>query len=105
MQHNPVVSRAEWLLARQRLLQQEKSFTQQRDQLSQARRALPWVKIEKDYRFDSPSGQETLSDLFDGRSQLLVYHFMFGPDWEEGCPMCPSHPKKWKPGRCITITR
>jgi len=88
MQQHPVMSRAEWLLARQRLLQQEKAFTQQRDQLSQARRALPWVTIEKDYLFDSPSGQETLSDLFDGRSQLLVYHFMFGPDWEEGCPSC-----------------
>ena len=88
MQQHPVVSRAEWLLARQGLLQQEKAFTQQRDQLSQARRALPWVKIENEYLFNGPAGQETLSDLFDGRSQLLVYHFMFGPDWEEGCPSC-----------------
>ena len=88
MSQHPVVSREEWLLARQQLLQQEKAFTQQRDQLNQARRNLPWVTIEKTYLFDGPSGQETLSDLFDGRSQLLVYHFMFGPDWEEGCPSC-----------------
>jgi predicted dithiol-disulfide oxidoreductase (DUF899 family) len=88
MQQHPVVSREEWLVARQNLLDQEKAFTRQRDQLSQVRRALPWVTIEHNYVFDSPTGQETLSDLFDGRSQLLVYHFMFGPDWDEGCPSC-----------------
>ncbi len=88
MHTHPVVSRDEWLLARQDLLQKEKAFTRQRDQLNRERRALPWVKIAKDYVFDTPQGKETLSDLFAGRSQLLVYHFMFGPDWEEGCPSC-----------------
>lgn len=88
MQTHPVVSRDEWLVARQELLQKEKAFTRQRDQLSRERRELPWVNIQKDYVFDTPEGKETLSDLFDGRSQLLVYHFMFGQDWEEGCPSC-----------------
>ena len=75
MEQHPVVSREEWLVARQRLLQQEKAFTQQRDQLSQARRNLPWVTIEKDYLFDSPNGKETLSDLFDGQSQTFGVSF------------------------------
>ncbi len=88
MQSHPVVSKDDWLMARIKLLQKEKAFTQQRDQLSRERRELPWVKIEKDYVFDTPNGKETLSDLFDGQSQLLVYHFMFGQDWEEGCKSC-----------------
>lgn len=88
MQTHPVVSKDEWLNARKALLQKEKAFTRQRDQLSRERRELPWVKIEKEYVFDTPKGKETLSDLFDSRSQLLVYHFMFGPDWVEGCPSC-----------------
>jgi predicted dithiol-disulfide oxidoreductase (DUF899 family) len=88
MQPHPIVSREEWLAARQRLLSQEKEFTRQRDRLSAERRALPWIKVEKSYVFDGPAGQETLADLFDGRSQLIVYHFMFGPGWEEGCPSC-----------------
>ena len=88
MQTHPVVSRDEWLVARQKLLQKEKAFTRQRDQLSRDRRELPWVKVEKDYVFDTPKGKETLSDLFEGRSQLMVYHFMFGPDWGEGCVSC-----------------
>ncbi|MEC4674311.1 MAG: thioredoxin family protein, partial [Nitrospirota bacterium] len=83
-----IVSRKEWLAARQEFLEKEKAFTLQRDQLSQERRELPWMKIDTSYVFDTPTGQESLSDLFDGRSQLLVYHFMFGPDWEEGCPSC-----------------
>ena len=87
MQHQ-VVSQEEWLAARKRLLSKEKEFTRLRDQLAAERRALPWVKVEKDYVFDGPDGQETLADLFDGRSQLLVYHFMFGPGWEQGCPSC-----------------
>jgi len=85
---HPVVSRDEWLVARKELLQKEKAFTRQRDQLSRERRELPWVKVEKDYVFDTSKGKETLSDLCAGRSQLLVYHFMFGHDWEEGCPSC-----------------
>jgi len=89
MQHT-VVSQTEWLAARKALLTKEKEFTKARDQLSAARRQLPWVKIDKTYVFDGPAGRETLADLFGGRSQLIVYHFMFGPDWEAGCPHC-SH--------------
>jgi predicted dithiol-disulfide oxidoreductase (DUF899 family) len=83
-----IVSQDEWLEARKQLLAQEKEFTRFRDKLSEQRRKLPWVKVEKNYVFEGPQGKETLSDLFDGRSQLVVYHFMFGPDWEEGCPSC-----------------
>jgi predicted dithiol-disulfide oxidoreductase (DUF899 family) len=70
------------------LLKKEKTFTRLRDQLSHERRQLPWVKVDKDYVFDGPQGTETLSELFDGRSQLIVYHFMFGPDWDAGCKHC-----------------
>ena len=83
-----IVSEAEWLVARKDLLTREKEFTRQRDALSAARRELPMVKIEKEYVFDGPEGKETLSDLFQGRSQLIIYHFMFGPGWEEGCKSC-----------------
>jgi predicted dithiol-disulfide oxidoreductase (DUF899 family) len=87
MEH-PIVSRDEWLAARQALLVREKEFTRQRDRLSAARRELPWVAVDKPYRFDGPDGPETVADLFAGRSQLIVYHFMFGPNWEEGCKSC-----------------
>lgn len=83
-----VVSRAEWLAARKQHLLHEKAFTRQRDQLSAERRALPWVKVEQPYLFDGPDGQQTLAELFDGRSQLVIYHFMYGPGWAEGCPGC-----------------
>ena len=83
-----VVSRAEWIVARRDFLTREKEFTRERDALSAARRKLPMVKVEKDYVFDGPNGKEKLDDLFDGRSQLIVYHFMLGPDWEEGCKSC-----------------
>ena len=83
-----IVSEAEWLVARKDLLTREKEFNRQRDALSAARRKLPMVKIDKEYVFDGPKGKETLSDLFDGRSQLIVYHFMLGPGWEEGCKSC-----------------
>src|SRR5206468_8582408 len=83
-----VVSRKEWLVARKKLLAKEKQLTRQRDAIAAERRQLPWVKLEKNYGFDSPSGKKTLADLFDGRSQLIVYHFMFGPEWQEGCPSC-----------------
>jgi predicted dithiol-disulfide oxidoreductase (DUF899 family) len=83
-----VVSNDEWLQARKALLDQEKAMTRQRDELSRKRRELPWIKVEKDYLFDGPEGSVTLSDLFAGRTQLMVYHFMFGPDWAEGCPSC-----------------
>ena len=88
MARHSVVSRKEWLAARKALLTKEKKFTRLRDQLSKERRQLPWVKVDKDYVFDGPQGKETLSKLFDGRSQLIVYHFMFGPDWDAGCKHC-----------------
>lgn len=83
-----IVSEAEWLVARKDLLAREKEFTRQREALSAARRNLPRVKVEKNYIFNGPSGKQTLADLFDGRSQLVVYHFMLGPGWGEGCKSC-----------------
>jgi predicted dithiol-disulfide oxidoreductase (DUF899 family) len=88
MTKHPVVSRAEWITARKRHLEQEKEMTRMRDRLSEERRSLPWVKVEKTYVFDTPDGKKTLSDLFDGRSQLIVHHFMFHPDWKAGCKSC-----------------
>ena len=88
MQDHDVVSGDEWLQSRKELLAKEKEFTRLRDQLSRARRALPWRKVDKEYVFDTADGKQTLGDLFDGRSQLIVYHFMYGPDWDEGCPSC-----------------
>jgi predicted dithiol-disulfide oxidoreductase (DUF899 family) len=86
---NPrVVSETEWLVARKDLLTREKELTRLRDEVSRHRRELPWVKVEKEYVFDGPNGKETLSDLFENRSQLIVYHFMFAPGWEEGCKSC-----------------
>lgn len=83
-----VVRPEEWLAARKELLKKEKELTHLQDELSRQRRELPWVKVEKNYVFDGPNGRTTLADLFQGRSQLIVYHFMFGPDWQEGCPSC-----------------
>jgi predicted dithiol-disulfide oxidoreductase (DUF899 family) len=83
-----VVSQADWLAARKQLLKKEKEFTKLRDELSRERRELPWEKVEKQYAFQGPKGKETLAQLFDGRSQLIVYHFMLGPGWKEGCPSC-----------------
>jgi predicted dithiol-disulfide oxidoreductase (DUF899 family) len=83
-----VVSLEEWTAARKELLAKEKRFTSERDELSRQRRELPWVKVEKSYVFEGPAGKETLADLFNGRSQLIIYHFMFGPGWKEGCPSC-----------------
>jgi predicted dithiol-disulfide oxidoreductase (DUF899 family) len=87
MQHL-IVSRAEWLIARKQHLENEKALTRMRDKLSAERRALPWVRVDKEYAFDAPGGRETLADLFGGRSQLVVNHFMLGPDWEQGCVGC-----------------
>jgi len=87
MQHR-IVSRDEWLSARKELLAKEKEFTRLRDRLSSERRNLPWVKVAKQYVFDGPNGKETLADLFNGRSQLIVKHFMLGPGWTEGCIGC-----------------
>src|SRR2546423_11448724 len=83
-----VVSHKAWIETRRKFLAKEKKFTRLRDQLSRQRRALPWEKVEKQYVFDGPKGPETLSELFDGRSQLIVYHFMFAPEWDEGCRHC-----------------
>jgi predicted dithiol-disulfide oxidoreductase (DUF899 family) len=87
-ENHPVVTHDEWIAARKELLAEEKEFTRARDELSRKRRELPWERVEKEYVFESPDGTETLGDLFDGRSQLIVYHFMFDPDWDEGCKSC-----------------
>lgn len=87
MEH-PVVSKEDWLLARKALLLKEKEESKLRDAVNAARQALPWVRIDEDYVFDAPGGRKRLADLFAGRSQLLIYHFMLGPDWPEGCPRC-----------------
>jgi predicted dithiol-disulfide oxidoreductase (DUF899 family) len=88
MEPHKVVSHDEWLAARKTHLAEEKAFTRARDALSRKRRDLPWEKVEKDYVFEGPNGKETLSGLFGGKSQLIVYHFMLGPGWEAGCPSC-----------------
>ena len=88
MSDHLIVSHDEWLAARRRLLEEEKAFTSRRDALSARRREMPWERIEKDYRFVGPKGELSLADLFDGRAQLVVYHFMLGPDWENGCKSC-----------------
>src|SRR5580700_8473471 len=86
--NHPVVSREQWLTDRKRLLAREKELTHLRDQVARERRALPWARIEKVYTFDTPEGARTLTDLFAGRRQLMVQHFMLGPGWEEGCQSC-----------------
>ena len=86
--HSNVVSRAEWLSARKQLLAAEKLLTRQRDEIDRRRRELPWVKVEKDYRFQGREGETTFTGVFAGRRQLVVYHFMFGPDWEKPCKSC-----------------
>ena len=88
MSENAIVSREEWIGARKELLAKEKQLTHLRDEINAARRKLPWVRVEKEYTFDGPSGLETLAQLFGGRSQLIIYHFMFGPEWSEGCVGC-----------------
>jgi predicted dithiol-disulfide oxidoreductase (DUF899 family) len=88
IEHPRIVSREEWLAARKQLLSKEKEFTKLRDKLNAERRRLPMVRIEKEYAFEGPEGKANLLDLFDGRRQLIVYHFMFDPNWDEGCPAC-----------------
>src|SRR6266536_3470338 len=90
MNNHDVVSREEWAAARAELLAREKEHTHLSDELARQRRELPWVRVEKEYSFDTDDGTRTLAELFDGRSQLLVYHFMFGPSYQVGCPTCSS---------------
>ena len=86
--NHPVVSSERWVAERKNLLAREKELTRLHDQIARERRALPWERVEKDYVFDAPEGRRRLADLFEGRRQLLVQHFMLGPDWEQGCPSC-----------------
>ena len=88
IENHEVVKHEEWLAARTALLAREKEFTRLRDELSRQRRELPWEAVAKTYAFEGPEGEETLADLFEGRSQLVVYHFMFDPSWDAGCPHC-----------------
>src|SRR5215211_9475213 len=90
MTDHKVVGREEWQAARDELLKREKEHTRMADELARQRRELPWLAVEKEYRFDADEGTRTLAELFDGRSQLLIYHFMFGPTYEAGCPTCSS---------------
>jgi predicted dithiol-disulfide oxidoreductase (DUF899 family) len=88
MDRHRIVSHDAWLQARKELLAREKAFTRERDALSEARRALPWERVEKEYVFEGPDGRETLAQLFGAKSQLVIYHFMFDPSWEAGCKSC-----------------
>src|SRR5216110_3997137 len=97
MPSHTIVSREEWREARTAHLAKEKEFTRLRDQLSAERRALPWVKVDKTYVFEGPAGKTTLAELFDGRRQLIVYHFMFGPDDDVGCPVCSFWADNFEP--------
>jgi predicted dithiol-disulfide oxidoreductase (DUF899 family) len=90
MTSHPVGTREEWLAARAELLEREKQLTRMGDELARQRRELPWVPVEKHYRLQTEDGARTLAELFDGRSQLIVYHFMFGPAYQAGCPACSS---------------
>jgi predicted dithiol-disulfide oxidoreductase (DUF899 family) len=90
MTEHRVGTREEWLAAREELLEREKELTRRGDELARQRRELPWVRVDKEYRFETDEGTKTLAELFDGRSQLLVYHFMFGPEYTAGCPVCSS---------------
>src|SRR5829696_2717696 len=90
MTEHKVGTREEWKAARNELLEREKELTRRNDELARERRELPWVRVEKPYAFDTDDGTKTLVELFDGRSQLLVYHFMFGPEYSAGCPVCSS---------------
>jgi predicted dithiol-disulfide oxidoreductase (DUF899 family) len=90
MTEHTVGTRDEWLVARKALLEREKELTRRNDELARQRRELPWVRVDKEYRFETNDGAKTLVELFDGRSQLLVYHFMLGPEYTAGCPVCSS---------------
>ena len=97
MPNHPVVSKEEWTAARKEHLEREKAFDRQRDALAESLRELPWVKVEENYIFSGPDGEENLADLFAGRSQLIVQHFMYGESWDEGCPSCSFWADGWDP--------
>src|SRR5499433_2595013 len=90
MTEHRIATQEEWQAERDEVLKQEKELTHRGDEVTKKRQALPWVAVEKDYRFETEDGTKTLAELFDGRSQLMVYHFMFGPAWDAGCPVCSS---------------
>src|SRR5213596_3869812 len=90
MTNHKIGTREQWQAARETLLAEEKELTRRSDELARKRRELPWVPVEKDYSFETEAGTKSLAELFDGRSQLLIYHFMFGPSYEAGCPVCSS---------------
>ena len=96
MTTHEIGTRQQWLTARLELLEAEKDLTRRSDELARRRRQLPWIRIDKAYGFDTDEGEQTLRDLFVGRSQLLVYHFMFGPTWNAGCPVCTLHAARGK---------
>ena len=100
VENRKVVSQKEWIAARKKLLTKEKKFSKLRDAMNHERRKLPWVKVEKEYVFDAPTGKVTLGDLFCGKSQLLVYHFMFGPGWNDGCAHCSFWADHYDSVRC-----
>ncbi len=97
MPNHPVVSREEWTAARKTHLEKEKALDRQRDALAESLRSLPWVRVEESYVFSGPDGEENLADLFAGRSQLIVQHFMYGESWDEGCPSCSFWADGWDP--------
>jgi predicted dithiol-disulfide oxidoreductase (DUF899 family) len=105
MPDHEVVSRADWYDARRALLVKEKAFTRARDTLTRERQALPWVRVDNTYTFDGPDGPSTLGDLFGTKSQLIVMHFMFGPDWQEGCPSCSFCADSFDPSRIHLAAR
>jgi predicted dithiol-disulfide oxidoreductase (DUF899 family) len=105
MPDHKVVSRTEWENARKALLAREKAFTQARDALTRERQALPWVRVEQTYTFEAPDGPTTLGDLCGTKSQLIVMHFMFGPDWQEGCPSCSFCADGFDPSRVHLAAR
>src|SRR5690242_8610469 len=99
MPKHEVVSREEWRAQREVLLAEEKELTRRSDELAKKRQALPWMEVERDYSFETVDGTKSLADLFDGRSQLMIYHFMFGPEWTAGCPVCSSIADTFAPQR------
>jgi predicted dithiol-disulfide oxidoreductase (DUF899 family) len=99
MPEHKVVNREEWRAQREALLAEEKELTRRGDELTKKRQELPWMEVERDYSFETVDGTKSLADLFDGRSQLMIYHFMFGPEWTAGCPVCSSIADTFAPQR------